>query len=372
MKKAKLIFPKDGDFLDLNDITESENGTLLVKATLSSDGCGRITINGIPVVADTDGAYAFIPITEGKNLLSISHNGEECEKICVYCFPAFFKKFRISSDDNILFLRNINANKDVYTSIFDDPYLSIYKKAHLLYGACVNLNLFYETDELPGFSEKGEYFNLSMMTDKFKKEWEENSDWLRLSFHSNAEHPNKPYISASYEEIYNDALKINSEIIRFAGERSLSSTTTVHWGEATEEGTVALKDLGYNTLAGYFEISDDQVPRVAYYYPPELIKHIGSRNLWMNHKTKILHARIDLVLNTIKYTELEESLYEIYNDPHRSGFIELMIHEQYFYPGYKRYIPEFERLVLDSAKWVKEKGYSGTFIEALTSLFWEN
>ena len=254
----------------------------------------------------------------------------------------------------------------MYTSIFDDPYLSVYKKSHDLYGARVNLNLFYETDDMPKFSDKGEYFNLSMMTDKFKDEWEANADWLRLTFHANAEHPSKPYITSDYNEVFADADKIHREIIRFAGEKSLSPTTTVHWGEATKEGTLALKDLGYKTLAGYFELSADCSPVVAYYYPTELIEHVGARDLWMNHETGILHSRIDLVLNTIRYDELEEKLQKIYSDPHRSGFIELMIHEQYFYPEYNRYIPEFGDMVVNAAKWVFERGYTGTFIEDLS------
>ena len=40
------------------------------------------------------------------------------------------KRFRISSDDNILFLQDINKNKDTYSSIFENPYLAMYKMAH--------------------------------------------------------------------------------------------------------------------------------------------------------------------------------------------------------------------------------------------------
>ena len=52
----------------------------------------------------------------------------------------FVKRFRISSDDNILFLKDLSEGD--YKSIFDHPYLAVYKKAHDLFGAKVHLNLF--------------------------------------------------------------------------------------------------------------------------------------------------------------------------------------------------------------------------------------
>lgn len=366
MNKLSFVFPIDGDLLNKNDLIAESADSLTEVKILSSAG-KAITVNGMTATESDGGIYTVnIPVCDGKNIITASCEGESLS-ICVYLVTSAAKKFRISTDDNILFLRNINAHKDEYLSIFDDPYLSVYKKAHDLYGACVDINLFYETDDMPGFSDKGEYFNLSMMTDKFKAEWEKSSDWLRLSFHANAEHPSKPYISASYDEVYRDACKVNREIIRFAGESSLSSTATVHWGEATKEGTLAMKDAGYDALAGYFTLHENGTPSVAYYYPVEHIRHIGERDFWKNRETGILHSRIDLVLNVIKYEELEDKLNEIYSAPHRAEFIELMIHEQYFYPEYKRYMPDFSRLVNDAAKWVYDRGYVGTFLDNIKS-----
>lgn len=241
----------------------------------------------------------------------------------------------------------------------------MYKKAHDLYGACVNINLFYETDAMKNFNEKGKYFNLSMMTDKFKSEWEENSDWLRFSFHARSEFPDKPYQFTSGARIREDALRINEEIIRFAGERAVSSTTTVHWGEATEEGVCALRKIGYTALAGYFTCRSDGTPSVSYFYSKEIVDHVGARDFWVNEDIGVLHSSIDLVLNTIKYEQLTERLGSIKACPHRAGFLDLMIHEQYFYPEYKYHIPQFADLVTDAAKWAAENGYEGTFFESL-------
>mgnify|MGYP000897823803 FL=1 len=89
-------------------------------------------------------------------------------------------KFRFSVDDNIIFLKDIAYGS--CNSIFENPYLSVYKRLHEKYGVKVQLNLFYQMDG----------FNLSQMPDRYKDEWIANSDWLQLSFHSRSEQPSFP------------------------------------------------------------------------------------------------------------------------------------------------------------------------------------
>ena len=76
-------------------------------------------------------------------------------------------------------------------------------------------------------------FNLTEMPDKFKPEWRDNSDWLRLSFHANANLPDRPYIRASYSQAKFEHDRIMNEILRFAGEEAFAGpVTTIHWGDA--------------------------------------------------------------------------------------------------------------------------------------------
>ena len=44
-------------------------------------------------------------------------------------------------------------------------------------------------------------FNLSMFPDKYKQEFAKNADWLRFSFHSLANKPDRPYKNATYEQV---------------------------------------------------------------------------------------------------------------------------------------------------------------------------
>ena len=71
------------------------------------------------------------------------------------------KTFCFTVDDNIRFFRDLsNGNQ---ASLFEHPYLAMYKRLHEKYGLKIQLNLFYE---MPGF-------DLSQMTNRFRQEWRE-------------------------------------------------------------------------------------------------------------------------------------------------------------------------------------------------------
>lgn len=125
------------------------------------------------------------------------------------------KKFCFSVDDNIRFLKEITENH--LQSIFNHPYLAMYRRLHREFGLKIQLNLFYQM----------EGFDLSQMSDGYYEEWEANSDWLKLSFHSERESV-KPYERSGYDEVYEDCKRVNEQIERFASPAALASTTTIH------------------------------------------------------------------------------------------------------------------------------------------------
>lgn len=363
-----FIAPIDGDCVNIRDGMPTENGInipVTVKAPENSD----VYINGVKAIQN-DGYYRVRLNISGYRTTVVAEdrtNGTEA-RIAVYYMPETVGKFRLSSDDNIIFLQDITKNQDVYSSIFENPYLAVYKKAHDLYGAKVHLNLFYEFDPTPDcFSDESrEYFNLSMMTDKFKDEFIANSDWLKLAFHSKREHPGKPYQHATAAKITEDCIQVCREIIRFAGRECINDTTTIHFGETNYECARALRALGFRSLTGYFEHTSNGAPLVAYYAPDELIDHVGERDFWYDTEEDILFGRIDMVLNGHTYEWVMDQIKNIVDHPHRGGFVSIMIHEQYFYKDYCNYRPDFEDRVLGPCKYLYEHGYVGSHISDVT------
>lgn len=348
--KILFISPVDGDMLSEYDGIIKDN-CLMTKVKISASSNSKLIINGNEAKFE-DGAYqAVVRLKDYKNIIEVKDFSSGVKQsITVFWLKNIVNKYRLSIDDNIWLLKDLSNNAGKYKSIFENPYLSFLKQVHDTYGTKIHLNLFYQT----------EGFNLSQMTDKYKNEWKENAGWLRLSFHSLAEFPDRPYIHSGYDEVKKDCEMVKDQIRRFAGEELLGPVMTLHWGEATVEGCRALRDSGYTALAGYFSYEGPDT--VSYYLDEEKRRHINNRFIWKDNQEGIIFSRLSLVINTLKYEEIIPYLDNLRSNSHKPAFADLMIHEQYFHPFYKNYQPDFRQKVLTSVKWAADNGYKPAFL----------
>lgn len=247
--------------------------------------------------------------------------------------------YRFSVDDNIRFLEDLA--REEYASVFDHPYLKMYKNLHEKYGTKIQLNLFYTTNG----------FDLSMMPDKYKDEWIENSSWLRFSFHSRADGPPFPYKDSGYDEVYEDCQNVHREIRRFAGEECLSYFITVHYCQASPEAIRALKDCGIKGMVGLFK--DAECYGRSYDGTKMIMEYDEEMGMYLFCN--------DIILNLYSLSTVEDLLSR---DDHKE-FTEVMIHEQYYYPDYFAHIPDFEKIVEATVRYLTEKGRKPVWLEEL-------
>ena len=360
-----FVFPIDGDCINSGDGVYDGND-LLVKVKVAAPAGAEVEINDVKATFNGETYEAEIRFDSYRTALTaVDTVSGESDTIAVYKLKNPEKKFRLSVDDNILFLKDIAKNQDKYNSLFDNPYLKMYKRAHDATGVCVHLNLFFETGADPAAPD---YFNLTMMPDKYKAEWAANSDWLHLSFHSRANEPLWPYKNTTHSRLFNDCKLVHNEIIRFAGEQSLAKETTLHFGSTNETGVRALRTVGYQTLAAYFEFDNEGNTLVSYFYPKDLVSYLGERDFWKDTQEDVMYCRIDRVLNLGKTVDANLDVVKaVAKNPTRAPFIELMIHEQYFYEDYCYYIPVFGDIIYENCKWLKEQGYTSTFLQDVVS-----
>ncbi|MBE6714262.1 MAG: hypothetical protein E7575_03115 [Ruminococcaceae bacterium] len=248
--------------------------------------------------------------------------------------------YRFSIDDNIRFLRDL-SEKD-HENIFSHPYLALFKRLHDKYGAKFQFNLFYST----------EGFDLSQMTDRYKSQWQECASWLRFSFHSLTETGFAPYIDSDYQTVFDDASRVHREIIRFAGETSLSLFTTIHYCQCSQSALCALRGAGIRGLVGLFS---DVPSCYGKEYP-----FLSSPYIY-DSASDMYYFTNDIVLNLFSADDAIKKLSLSDN----KKFIEAMIHEQYFYPDYYAYQPDFERKVEACIKHLASKGRKSIFLEEL-------
>lgn len=245
--------------------------------------------------------------------------------------------YRFSVDDNIRFLQELTEGD--YESVFDHPYLKMYKDIHDKYDTKIQLNLFYTMNG----------FDLTMMTDKYKEEWKNNSHWLRFSFHSYSDAPPFPYKDSEYDEVYRDCQAVHREIRRFAGEECLSYFITVHYCQASSEAIRALRDCGIKGMVGLYKDADCYG------------RHFDGAEMTVVYDRKLEMYLFcnDIILNLYPLSMVEGILAA---DDHKE-FTEVMIHEQYFYSDFCAYIKDFSKIVEVAVKYLTEKGRRSVFLE---------
>ena len=306
------------------------------------------------------------------------------------------KKSFFFIDDVIWVFRDLTRGD--YNSVFDHFFMKILKQAHDKYEAKIQLNVFYRTDYFYGFDE----FTLSEMTDKYKKEFEEASDWRTFGFHAKQEFPDYPLINTSYEDALAEIKLTFGEIERFAGKNSIAKAVCPHWRPMSRGVCKALSECGIrliNSTAGETHEYNGDPTSLPYGHSMRLLhnrqpetklftriskdtaissslcgyNHLTTKELeeTQNNEKAIYKADTDcyykqimthgVIINLSKLEEMEEE-YKIMFD---STFVGTATHEQYFYPDYFAYQPDMAEKLFKNFEILAREGYTPIFAEEL-------
>lgn len=267
-----------------------------------------------------------------------------------------YPRYRFQVDDNSFFTRDIHQKG--YKSIFDSPYLGMFRDFHEKYGVKVVLNLFYTTPE--------EDFNLSQLSDRYKSEWQDNAHWLKLAFHARNEFPDHPYLVGTPEQLRQDIDLIEGEIKRFAGEEVYTRTALLHWGSIRPESIRVLVEKGWRTLSGSLWPlrSASGAAYIAKYQVPEhAMRYLDEQDAWYHFDKGLLFSKIDLCCNRVPLKDTLPTLQRAYDNPNTREVMDLGTHEQYFWPFYKNYMPDHAQRLDRTFRFVTERGYRAIFPE---------
>ena len=356
----KFTFPLDGVMLTDAAGEKTDEG-LLINAWVDAPGGRRYFLNGAPMSEHMNGSYKCpIVIRDYKTTLELvdAENGYS-QKIDVYYLKKGAYKYRFSLDDNIWFLQDLALNRDKYGSMFENPYLALIKSIHEKHGTKFHLNIYWETPRNGGFCIKD-------MPDRYKDEFIDNSDWIRISFHANANEPQRPYTHVSYDQMYFEAERINKEIVRFAGEQTFSKTVcTIHWGDVSTEGAKALRDLGYKAFVTTFNWNRADGVDLRSYLGDREVNILQKYGFWYDKEYDIYHFRYNDGIQRIP----PSSIYRLFDDTESSyplyRFKDICLHEQYFYPDYSRHQPNYFEKMDTACSWCDEHGYKPIFMDEL-------
>jgi hypothetical protein len=159
-------------------------------------------------------------------------------------------------DDSFYFLKNLTTNQNLYTSIFDEPILRFYKKLHDSYGTVFLLALFYCEGYNP-LTQTHSGWDISQCTDKWKAEFQANSSWLKMGFHSwhsavryNAYRNDSTETYDFSRDMIADFNVIKTEAIRIGGAETWNDISVNHFYDNRKADVDALKNY-WNVQVGY-------------------------------------------------------------------------------------------------------------------------
>ena len=356
MISLQFLSVKDGDVLFEGVDGTLQDGLLTAPITLRAPVGSRVLVNSVQA-AETEPTLftASVSLPRYRNEI-VAECAETGEKISIFLFwlRGAYRTYALGVDDVILCLKNIWQNQDRFTSLFDDPFLATYRDLHETFGTHVHMHVYYQTVDGS--------FNLSMFPDKYKAEFRANADWLRFSFHALADEPDSPYKNATYEQVMHEGQLVAKELARFAGSEVTDRFTSQHWADSALPGTRAFRDLGFSALDAYFIFDEQGNPQVSYYLNAEQARHAATRDLWIDTKENIVFVKDDIVLNSHRPERIEQRLDAILQRPDHA-FMYLLIHEQYFYPDYRHYLPDYRERLFCGVEWCVRNGYRSVWVD---------
>ncbi len=312
-----------------------------------------VTVNGRPAQRAGERFSAPVLLQERvTEIVAYSQGiaGRQEHRIRVVWDRHSFPRYRFAIDDNAFFLRDIARNN--YSSLFDCFYLARLRELHSKYGTKFVLNIYYTT---------GDDFDLSQFPDRYRSEWADNADWLRLAFHAYADQPPRPYQHASPQQLASDFDRVAEQVLRFAGEQSWTPTTIIHWGMVLPQALPVLRQRGVRVLSGYFRKSGG-VWDVNYHLDPVRSEYLSRHDALMDFDVDIVFSKIDVVCNSLSPEKILETLMPLVDDPNTAEIMDLMTHEQYFWPFYRHYLPDHWDRVEAAIRFVSERGYKPVFL----------
>ncbi len=350
-ESLQILSPRDGDVLNRHDGQLSAEALVVPVAGTTPFGA-PVTVNGIPGSVAGETFTCAVPLSQREEAIEAC-TGDVVTRISVLCDCNSQPRYRFSVDDNIEWLADLGRHPDEFDSLFDHWFLAFWRQLHREYNTKVHFNLYYQTVD--------QRFNISQFPEKWREDFEQNSDWLHLSFHALQDKPDRIYKDAAYEQLAHDFELVVDEIKRFASEAVTSRVTTVHWAEAPQEACRALVDRGVDILVGLF-VPVGGVCTTRYYLDMPTAEYINTRDAWKDNSEGIIFVACDAVVNTLSLEEVIPHIEKRAADPHTGEMLELLIHEQYFRADLPDlYQPDVMQKAERAIKWASEHGYEPCF-----------
>lgn len=346
----KVLDPIDGAILN-SGLGKRVGDSLEIQVMGTAPDGARVIVQGKPAAVQ-GGKFSGVATLGGPQTeIVVAVEGRDECRIRVLWDQTAKKRYRFVIDDNSFFLRDITQRG--YPSLFDCFYLGMLRDFNRRFGAKFTLNIYYTTED---------GWDLSQFPARYSGEWADNAGWLKLAFHARANEPARPYEDAPVDKLLGDLDLIEKQIHRFAGAATYSPPTVVHWGMTRPEAWKPLHDRGARVLSGYFRKMNGRWD-VNYRVDDFRSEWLSRNDLLKDFGSGIIFSKVDIVVNSTPLDQIAPTLEPVIEDPRRGGTIDILTHEQYFWPFYKAHLPDHPLRVEKAIALVTSRGYEPVFLQ---------
>ncbi|MCC7265459.1 MAG: fibronectin type III domain-containing protein [Candidatus Latescibacteria bacterium] len=274
----------------------------------------------------------------------------------LYFNPEPTPVYSVTVDDTADLLAELVRQPSRYPSLFDHPILAFARDLHRRYGAVFTFFLFYQGTTYA-------QFDLSQMSDRYRDEWAQNADWLRLGFHARAMLPTSPYVHATTEQALGDFAAVRDQVLRFAGPGSWDPLLRSHYWSGSREAVRAWHQAGirgfYGAAPGY----------PGYYLTAEQNSLVHQGDYWWDQAEDVFFIQTDIWLerdfadpggaHTTVDSLVPVRLDSLFRQPYASQNVQVFTHESLLLDHAVAW--QVRQRLEETAAWLAAHGYESHF-----------
>ncbi len=358
----EILSPRHGAVLNHNHGRETADALQITVHGLC-DETGQLTVNGKPAIRNGRLFTAEIELAARENTITAfvdGPRGQLTTRIKVIWDRASFRRFNLFIDDNSFFWTDLAREKPAH--LFDHFYLAFWKRMHEEYGLKVTLNCFFHSH----------YDNCDMteVPDCYAGEFRDCSDWLKLAFHAYAEFPDRPYQNVGADKLSADYDLVATQIKRFAGEQTLKAPNVIHWAMARRSSLLELVRRGVKAVDGQYcnastglddNNADGEYCDIGYFVGKDEAEYLQTNRFWHDFSTGLTFMRQTGTINLMPLDKIPELMRSSLACEHGVETINLLTHEQYFFPRYFNYLPDHCQRVETVLRLLTENGFKSVY-----------
>ena len=159
-----------------------------------------------------------------------------------------------------------------------------------------------------------------------------------------------------------DLDQVAEQILRFAGEQTYSPPSIIHWAEVLPIALKPLAQRGVRVLSAICGRNGGVWDGV-YNLDDERAEYLSRHDALVDYPSGIVFSHLDIMCNFRPLERIIPILAPLADDPNQAEIMDLLSHEQWYWPFYKDYSPDQIQRLETAIRWVTEHGYKPVFFQ---------